>query len=164
MFKYLKKEIANGFQSKSVYNQLITILCVCFCPRREAACQNQRTCIYFSDLNSKSIPSFQLISAFVPLFPLFFPPLFSRQTLFWDRRCSSNVNRCVWVCVFYVCMCVLGGWWGYVGGFPVLSVWQRKLPSEWDSEKPTRHSMSECVGPGILNRLMCVCICVCVYE
>lgn len=145
VFEYFKKR-----KLQSVDQHL------CFCCKREAACQNERTSICLTDLNSKRT-SFRLISFLPPSFsPLVFKP-------FWNWRCSSNAVRCVSVLCLHVVVYVRGG-----------SVfWQWKLPSEWDGKRSARHGML--VGPGILNSVFVsiyVCaflwvevwVCVCVYA
>ncbi len=129
---------------------------VCFCSRRAAACQNERGGIYLRDLNCRRTPSFQLISAFAP-FSSSFVQTNSILGLKLLEQCSK-----VCECVCLMSACVLGGWQVYHRGFLVLFFWQRKLPSEWDSKRSTRPSMSVCIGPGILNCHLCVCIYGCV--
>lgn len=125
-----------------------------FCSRCEAACQDERTGIYLRDLNSITAPSF--LSLLLPHFLLLF-----RHILFWDWGCSNEAARRVSVLCLHVCFGRLAF---YHRGFLVLFFWQRKLPSEWDSKKPTCHSMSVCMGPRILNSLLYVCEFLCAHE
>lgn len=107
-----------------------------FCLRHEAACQDNKTRIYLSDLNSKSAPSFRLISTYASFF---FPSTFLQTSTILGLMVSQ-------------CVCASSWWRGYIWGFLfffVLFFWHGKLPSYWDSKRPTRHSMLLCTGPEI---------------
>lgn len=63
----------------------------------------------------------------------------------------------VWMCFLCLCACVC---FGAGGGFMLVDsfvFWQRKLPSEWDSKRPTRQGMSARIGPGNI-KFACVCV------
>lgn len=100
------------------------------------------------------------MSAFAPFS---FSPLFSRQTLFWDWRCFSNVARCVSVCVLRLHVC-----FGRVAGLCLRipgSVLLAEKAAKWVRQQEANTSQHVGVNRARNIKLspMCVCVCACLW-